>query len=170
MGLINVRGLSENSSHRHTPPPLQKQNTSLSDTLNIARLDQHNMVLNRTASVGPDVLYSGHLQGKKKRYPGMFVAFQRVYTLKQRGHIQSETWFLVEQRGADQRSIDSACVSHQHETCNGPDIRLKHFIKPSVCSPLCSSVLYTVVTGSTTRSLMMSCSPCVTRQQNKDLN
>lgn len=100
----------------------------------------------------------------------MFVAFQRVYTLKQRGHIQSETWFLVEQRGADHRSIDSACVSHQHETCNGPDIRLKHFIKPSVCSPLCSSVLYTVVTGSTTRSLMMSCSPCVTRQQNKDLN
>lgn len=87
MGLINVRGLSENSSHRHTPPPLQKQNTSLSDTLNIARLDQHNMVLNRTASVGPDVLYSGHLQGKKKvsRYvccvsAGVHIKTERTHT------------------------------------------------------------------------------------------
>lgn len=149
--------------------PHPSKNKTLSDTLNMAHLDRHNMVLNRTASVGPDVLYIGHLQ-RKKRYPGMFVAFQRVYTLKQRGHIQSETWFLVEQRGDDQRSIDRACVSHRHETCNGPDIRLKHFIKPSACSPLCSSVLYTVVTGSTTRSLMTTCSPCVTRQHYNDLN
>ena len=83
--------------HTETLPHRSKknQNTSLSDTLNIAHLDRHYKVLNRTAAVGPDVLYIGQLQGEKKRYQGMIVAFQRVYTLKQRGHIQSETWFLA---------------------------------------------------------------------------
>ena len=94
----------EHSTQKHSPTaPKKTQNTSLSDTLNIAHLDRHYKVLNRTAAVGPDVLYIGQLQGGKKkvsRYDCCVSAGVHIKT--ERTHPE---WNVVSGRQNEERTI-----------------------------------------------------------------